>query len=110
MNLPRHPPTHYNVAWSSHELTSDAFLQVARTLHEQGKSDPEVQVALGTLFYSNADFEKAKDCFESALHSRPDVCLFLSSDVLALTYFGRTICYGTDSGQVCLMVQSRKKH
>jgi peroxin-5 len=86
MSLPQHPPTHYNTAWSSHELTSDAFLQVARALHSQGKTDPEVQMALGVLFYSNADFEKAKDCFESALHSRPDVCFYLRKGVtLALT-------------------------
>lgn len=73
MNLPQHPPEHYNTAWSSHELTSEAFLEVARTLHARGESDPDVQAALGVLFYSNGDFDKAKDCFESALNSRPDV-------------------------------------
>lgn len=114
MNLPWHPPTHYNAAWSSHELTSEAFLQVARTLHAQGKTDPDVQGALGVLFYSNTDFEKAKDCFESALHSRPDVCVFwpcrrTCTDTEVNKFVRRTTCFGTDLVHVYLMVQNRKR-
>jgi peroxin-5 len=60
-------------AWASHDRATDAFLAVARQQHIQGHMDPDVQIGLGVLFYTNAEFEKAKDCFESALAARPKV-------------------------------------
>lgn len=60
-------------AWHSHDAVTEAFLNVARTQHAQGMIDPDVQLALGVLFYTNAAYDRAKDCFEAALSVRPTV-------------------------------------
>jgi peroxin-5 len=60
-------------AWYSHDVVTEAFLNVARTQHSQGAIDPDVQLALGVLFYTDAAYDRAKDCFEAALSMRPRV-------------------------------------
>jgi peroxin-5 len=60
-------------AWYSHDIVTEAFLNVARTQHSQGVIDPDVQLALGVLFYTDAAYDRAKDCFEAALSMRPRV-------------------------------------
>jgi peroxin-5 len=59
-------------AWHSHNMVTDAFLNVARAQHAQGIVDADVQIALGVLFYTEGKFDLAKDCFETALTERPD--------------------------------------
>jgi peroxin-5 len=62
-------------SWHSHNVVTEAFLNVARTQHAQGVIDPDVQLALGVLFYTNGAYDRAKDCFEAALGVRPTVCI-----------------------------------
>ncbi|KAA1476078.1 TPR-like protein [Dentipellis sp. KUC8613] len=57
--------------WHSHDLVTEAFLDLAREQHSQGVIDPDVQIALGVLFYTNGNYDRAKDCFETALSARP---------------------------------------
>jgi len=59
--------------WVSHEKLTETFLALARQQYNQGIVDPDVQIALGVLFYTTTDYERAKDCFESALSQRPQV-------------------------------------
>jgi peroxin-5 len=58
--------------WASHVQTTEAYLAVARQIHTAGKTDPDVQVGLGVLFYTNGEYDKAADCFQTALSARPD--------------------------------------
>lgn len=55
----------------AHERLTDAFLALARQQYEQGVVDADVQIALGVLFYNTTEYDRAKDCFESALSLRP---------------------------------------
>ncbi|KAF8894083.1 peroxisome targeting signal receptor [Infundibulicybe gibba] len=60
-----------NSSWDTHNRITDVFLSLARNQHSQGVMDPEVQIGLGVLFYTNGEYDRAKDCFESALAARP---------------------------------------
>lgn len=50
----------------------DMFLEAARASPGKEEMDPDVQVALGVLLNMSQEYEKAIDCFKSALMSRPD--------------------------------------
>ena len=82
-------------SWHSHNAVTEAFLTVARTQHAQSVIDPDVQLALGVLFYSNGAYDRAKDCFEAALSVRPTVCIRSLRSNPSLTLFVRTISFGT---------------
>ena len=75
---PEHAPSPEDAAtwlrqshWASRERVTDAFLTVARAQHATGIVDADVQAGLGVLFYTNGDFERAKDCFAAALAVNP---------------------------------------
>jgi len=52
-----------------HERITNLFLDAARLAPDGDHMDPDVQVGLGVLFYGAEDYDKAVDCFQSALHS-----------------------------------------
>ncbi|OBZ70761.1 Dihydroxy-acid dehydratase [Grifola frondosa] len=60
-----------NSAWHSHDQVTEVYLKLAREQYSRGEVDPDVQIGLGVLFYTNSDFSRAKDCFEAALRIRP---------------------------------------
>jgi peroxin-5 len=60
-----------NSAWDTHSRVTDVFLNLARDQHSKGVLDGDVQIGLGVLFYTNSEYDRAKDCFEAALSARP---------------------------------------
>ncbi|KAH8923822.1 TPR-like protein [Atractiella rhizophila] len=53
--------------WAAQDKLSELYIEAARRGGAAGTMDKLVQVGLGVLFYSNSDYQKAKDCFEAAL-------------------------------------------
>ncbi|RKP08330.1 hypothetical protein THASP1DRAFT_15821 [Thamnocephalis sphaerospora] len=61
------------MAMDVRERVIDSFLIAARSSDGVTRDmDPDVQVGLGILFYGGGEYEKAIDCFVSALESRPE--------------------------------------
>ncbi|KAF3358026.1 hypothetical protein VDGD_03290 [Verticillium dahliae] len=51
------------------EKVTDLFIKAAQLSPDGEHMDPDVQVGLGVLFYGAEDYDKAVDCFTSALNS-----------------------------------------
>lgn len=84
-------------SWHSHELVTETFLSLARQQHAEDRLDPDVQICLGVLFYTNNEFDRAKDCFEAALTVRPNVSRTFVPKWACVhqSLYLRTICFGT---------------
>ncbi|KAL0578294.1 Peroxisomal membrane signal receptor PTS1 [Marasmius crinis-equi] len=76
-----------NSPWDTHTRITELFLSLARDQHSKGVVDPDVQIALGVLFYTNGEYDRAKDCFETALTVRP-------SDYLLWNRLGSSLSNG----------------
>lgn len=52
-----------------HDKVTKLFIKAAQLSPDGEHMDPDVQVGLGVLFYGAEEYDKAVDCFQSALHS-----------------------------------------
>ncbi|KAG5992322.1 hypothetical protein E4U52_002908 [Claviceps spartinae] len=52
-----------------HDRVADLFIKAAQLSPDGEHMDPDVQVGLGVLFYAVEEYDKAVDCFQSALQS-----------------------------------------
>lgn len=58
-----------------HDKVTEQFIKAAQLSPHGAEMDADVQVGLGVLFYGDEEYDKAVDCFTSALRIRPDDAL-----------------------------------
>jgi peroxin-5 len=66
-----HPPAEmgFTDRQQLHTKVTELFIKAAQLSPDGEHMDPDVQVGLGVLFYGAEEYDKAVDCFQSALHS-----------------------------------------
>jgi peroxin-5 len=73
-----------------HDFFTDLFIQTA-LLNPGENLDPDVQVGLGILYNVSEEYNKAIDCFQAALSSRPNVSSITCHILLFIRIIGLMI-------------------
>ena len=73
-----------------HARLTDLLISMVRAGGERGEIDADVQVALGVIFNSSEDYDKAVDCFSTALSVRPQDWLLYNRLGATLSNSGRS--------------------
>nr|CDI57205.1 related to peroxisomal targeting signal receptor [Melanopsichium pennsylvanicum 4] len=73
-----------------HSRLTNLLIAMVRSGGERGDIDADVQVALGVIFNSSEDYDKAVDCFSTALSVRPSDWLLYNRLGATLSNSGRS--------------------